>query len=283
MNAGPGWPDVGPDGGTDGAPGTGSPWGTNIFSWNGVSGIIADRFLFLAGVYLTDAQPVSGNEPPTLNFGTIGTDFSDLSPVVNQSFFIGDGITSTGQVQQFLVPDGATRLYLGFMDSNNFGWPNGDVPYAYWDNSGTLTATFDVYSTPEPSTIVLLGMGAVALAGYAWRRRRKLHNLSPVILVGMVVLSAGSAQADVFNMPAGQTSMQFVTVGNPGNGPDPATGSLYGAVPYTYQIGKYDVTVGQYCQFLNAVAATDTYGLYNYVRTTLSWSAGQVIPGTPRQ
>ena len=26
-------------------------------------------------------------------------------------------------------------------------------------------------------------------------------------------------------------------------------------------MGKYDVTVGQYCQFLNAVAATDTYGL----------------------
>ena len=28
-------------------------------------------------------------------------------------------------------------------------------------------------------------------------------------------------------------------------------------------MGKYDVTVGQYCQFLNAVAKTDTYGLYN--------------------
>ncbi|MFZ1935436.1 MAG: SUMF1/EgtB/PvdO family nonheme iron enzyme [Thermoguttaceae bacterium] len=28
-------------------------------------------------------------------------------------------------------------------------------------------------------------------------------------------------------------------------------------------MGKYDVTVGQYCQFLNAVAKTDTYGLFN--------------------
>ena len=37
----------------------------------------------------------------------------------------------------------------------------------------------------------------------------------------------------------------------------------YGSVPYAYQMGKYDVTVGQYCQFLNAVAKTDTYGLYN--------------------
>jgi len=52
-------------------------------------------------------------------------------------------------------------------------------------------------------------------------------------------------------------------VGNPGNANDPATGSLYGAVNYSYQIGKYDVTIGQYTEFLNAVAKTDTYSLYN--------------------
>jgi formylglycine-generating enzyme required for sulfatase activity len=34
-------------------------------------------------------------------------------------------------------------------------------------------------------------------------------------------------------------------------------------VAYSYQIGKYDVTIGQYTTFLNAVAATDTYSLYN--------------------
>ncbi len=28
-------------------------------------------------------------------------------------------------------------------------------------------------------------------------------------------------------------------------------------------MGTYDVTLSQYCQFLNAVAATDTYGCYN--------------------
>ena len=34
-------------------------------------------------------------------------------------------------------------------------------------------------------------------------------------------------------------------------------------VDYTYKIGKYEVTNAQYAEFLNAVAATDTYGLYN--------------------
>lgn len=52
-------------------------------------------------------------------------------------------------------------------------------------------------------------------------------------------------------------------VGNLGNANDPATGNLYGGVSYVYDIGKYEVTVGQYTAFLNAVASTDTYNLYN--------------------
>jgi len=79
------------------------------------------------------------------------------------------------------------------------------------------------------------------------------------------------ASANVFNMGPGLTSLETVHVGNPGNagelsgsgaggyGPD----RVCGAVAYEYNIGKYEVTAGQYCEFLNAVAATDTYGLYN--------------------
>ena len=52
----------------------------------------------------------------------------------------------------------------------------------------------------------------------------------------------------------------MVNVGNPGNAND-TTG--YGAVNYLYSIGKYDVTIGQYTAFLNAVAATDSNSLYN--------------------
>ncbi len=48
---------------------------------------------------------------------------------------------------------------------------------------------------------------------------------------------------------------------NGGNANDPSTG--FGAVNYTYSIGKYEVTLNQYNTFLNAVAKTDTYGLYN--------------------
>ena len=49
------------------------------------------------------------------------------------------------------------------------------------------------------------------------------------MVAGAMMLAVGAARADVFNMPGGQTSLQFVTVGNPGNAADPSTG--YGAVP----------------------------------------------------
>jgi len=64
--------------------------------------------------------------------------------------------------------------------------------------------------------------------------------------------------------PAGAAPITYqqVTVGNAGNANDTGGGNI-GAVAYDYQIGKYDVTIGQYTSFLNAVAATDTYSLYN--------------------
>ena len=76
--------------------------------------------------------------------------------------------------------------------------------------------------------------------------------------VAAVLLAAGAVQADVFNMDPNiygpnVKSLETVPVGDPG----------YGGVAYTYNIGKYEVTAGQYTEFLNAVAATDTYGLYD--------------------
>jgi len=53
----------------------------------------------------------------------------------------------------------------------------------------------------------------------------------------------------------------LIPVGDPGNASDD-TG--YGSVDYVYNIGKYEVTVGEYIQFLNAVATLgDAHGLYH--------------------
>lgn len=59
--------------------------------------------------------------------------------------------------------------------------------------------------------------------------------------------------------------MEFVTVGDPGNTAAPAdsTGLRQGSVEYIYRIGKYEVTYGQYIEFLNAKAKSDPTGLYD--------------------
>jgi len=72
---------------------------------------------------------------------------------------------------------------------------------------------------------------------------------------------AGLAAMLLFIGTAGAVTIDLVPVGNPGNGNDPETG--YGSVAEAYLIGQYEVTAGQYTEFLNAVADTDTYGLYN--------------------
>jgi formylglycine-generating enzyme len=80
------------------------------------------------------------------------------------------------------------------------------------------------------------------------------------VAAGFLVVSLGLAGAAGTVQANGGVTYDLLPVGNPGNAND-TTG--YGGVAYDYQIGKYDVTIGQYTEFLNAVAKTDTYSLYN--------------------
>jgi formylglycine-generating enzyme required for sulfatase activity len=81
----------------------------------------------------------------------------------------------------------------------------------------------------------------------------KLKFLRATLCAAAMAVCAVSAQA---------VSIDLVPVGNAGNGND-IHGDGYGAVGYNYWIGTYEVTIGQYAEFLNAVAKTDTYGVYN--------------------
>lgn len=68
-------------------------------------------------------------------------------------------------------------------------------------------------------------------------------------------------------MPSLAVTIDWVTVGDPGNAADTrvvsdgTTGS--GAVGYVYRISKYEVTNAQHAEFLNAVAGSDPLGLHN--------------------
>ena len=76
-------------------------------------------------------------------------------------------------------------------------------------------------------------------------------------------------------------TIDTVPVGDPGNQPDTRYETPgYGSVGYNYNIGKYEVTAAQYTAFLNAVAATDNYGLYNTQMDTAVYSSGCNIKRT---
>jgi formylglycine-generating enzyme required for sulfatase activity len=68
----------------------------------------------------------------------------------------------------------------------------------------------------------------------------------------------------VYPCPAINVQLEVAVIGNAGNPPDTRyVASGRGGVSYPYEIGTYEITAGQYCKFLNAVAKADTYGLYN--------------------
>lgn len=77
-----------------------------------------------------------------------------------------------------------------------------------------------------------------------------------IVVVLAVLFSCADARA---------VTIAWTPVGNPGNAADPVAGSLYGAVGYSYEIDKYDVTNSQYVEFLNAKDPTgaDPLQLYN--------------------
>jgi hypothetical protein len=90
---------------------------------NGISAVIAPMNS-LVGVFLTDEQPDRTPAPKELKLKNNGRDLPAVSPQLKQIFFIGTGKTRTGVKRSYLVPKGATRLFLGVMDG--WDWNNND-------------------------------------------------------------------------------------------------------------------------------------------------------------
>ncbi|MCX5688921.1 MAG: hypothetical protein NTV94_03890 [Planctomycetota bacterium] len=158
VTAGATFPLNGADGGTS-ASGT-----TDVLSLGGISGLIhANRTLFLTGLFLGPAS-TSNPAPPRLDV-TGANEVTEFSPLLAQTFFMGDGRDAAANMQRFFIPAGATRLYLGFVDALDFGNPT-DLPGHYDDNAGSLQVTTNVIPAPA-------GMSVLGLAGLAASHRRR--------------------------------------------------------------------------------------------------------------
>lgn len=160
-----------------GAPNTspdGAGGGSNIGGINGLSSISGNSQVPLAGVFTSETDPFGGAAPAALVYDANNP--ASLSPLLNQVFYIGDGLSgfnSAGSPLSFTAPTGATRLYLGIVDALSFG----NISGWYGDNPGSFSVQASLTSrnvvtpgVPEPTTWAMM-IGGFLLAGVAMRRR----------------------------------------------------------------------------------------------------------------
>jgi formylglycine-generating enzyme len=101
-----------------------------------------------------------------------------------------------------------------------------------------------------------------------------MRRFSSIAVLAFVMIAL-MARAEI----AKAVTIDMVSVGNPGNAGEQnrlsnGDTNYYGAVNYTYSIGKTEINGGQYTAFLNAVAGTsDTYGLYNSSMASTQYGA----------
>lgn len=93
-----------------------------------------------------------------------------------------------------------------------------------------------------------------------WLPTLTLAGVILTIACGNTGQGGGSGQCDDL---AEAVTFEWASVGDPGNACDPQEQGCFGSVAEPYRISKYEVTNCQYAEFLNAVAATDTNGLYD--------------------
>lgn len=132
-NNGSGASDTGPDGNMSHMVSLGQTYSPGVPAV-GANGIANTRAPLAAcmGLFLSDSLPTSSAQPSGLDFGTEAQrDYLTLAPLCKQPFFVGDGKTSAGEVQQIRIPAGATRIFLGMMDA-----------WQWNDNVGSFTLKF---------------------------------------------------------------------------------------------------------------------------------------------
>lgn len=154
-----------PDGG--GACGGGSfPAALGVSGYNGPINA-------LVGVFL-DASVPAGVAPPALDFSTPASlAQTTVSPQLRQVFFIGDGRTGTGSgtAQQFVVPAGATRLFLASSDGIGANYNNfGSFAVVVTDSAPAAAGPADI-PVDAPWALALTMLLMVAVAYSAYRRR----------------------------------------------------------------------------------------------------------------
>lgn len=137
--------------------------------------------------------------------------------------------------------------------------------------SRVLTRGFDEIATGGPLeyTGKLYRYGAEVASSVDFRSRKPAHK--DRLMIRTLIFTFFSAVFSAASAAAAPVTFEWAVIGNAGNAGELSgdsaggfgPGVLVGAVAYNYAISKHEVTNAQYAEFLNAVAATDSFALYN--------------------
>ena len=138
-------------------------------------------------------------------------------------------------------------------------------PYGAYDQNGSVWEWNDMDGSTTPVRIIR-GGGWTSFYTYLQSSYR-LGNIAQSSNNNLGFRLTSSVN------PSNSADYELVKVGNPRNHKDPTTG--FGKVDKTFWIGKYEVTIAQWCKFLNAIAKVeDKYFLFDSQMTSALNSAG---------
>jgi formylglycine-generating enzyme required for sulfatase activity len=127
-------------------------------------------------------------------------------------------------------------------------------PYGTFDQNGNV---WELISNQAANQLF------TPLRGGAWTSLASLlkSNYRIVVSPDSEAVNAGFRIVQPPKPSVAKVELDFLTVGDPNNAPDPLTG--FGTVPQTFQIASTVVTIDQYTAFLNAVGQRDPNKLFN--------------------
>ena len=100
--------------------------------------------------------------------------------------------------------------------------------------------------------------------------KKVLAVTAALVLLGMSIAAQAAITIDTVPVGNAGNAGELSGEGAGGYGPD----RICGSVTYAYNVGKYEVTAGQYTDFLNKVARTDTYALYSTGMSRTDYGSG---------
>ena len=100
--------------------------------------------------------------------------------------------------------------------------------------------------------------------------KRCMVSFAAVLFAAFTLNIEPAAQADSFGTSGNEFTIDFVTIGNAGNAADTTT---YGAVPYEYRVGKYEITQDAITKATASGMANVTAGAYtgNQPAANITW------------